>query len=62
MIYVRRALPIVLAACLLPCSSAMAAPATAKVKHPKPVSSAGHVGIGSAWGPVVVRPPHTSFH
>jgi len=50
-----RVLPVLVATCLLPCGSALAAtPAKAK---PKPAAK-GHVGIGSAWGPVVVHPSH----
>jgi len=50
-----RALPLIVTACLLPCGSAFAAtPVKAKPKSP----AKGHVGIGSAWGPVVVHPPH----
>jgi hypothetical protein len=49
-----RVLPILVATCLLPCGSALAA--THSKLKPKPKPAAGHVGIGNAWGPVVVRP------
>jgi hypothetical protein len=49
-------LPLLVAAALMPCGSAMAA-THGKPKPPKP--AAGHIGIGNAWGPVVVRPAHS---
>lgn len=55
MLAASRVVPLIVATCLLPCGSAFAA-APAK---PKPKPSKGHVGIGSAWGPVVVSPSHT---
>ncbi len=54
-----RALPLVLVGCLVPCGGALAA-TPSKAKHPKPPAARGHIGIGSAWGPVVVTPPHPS--
>jgi Spy/CpxP family protein refolding chaperone len=57
-----RALPFIVAGCLLPCQSALAA-TPAKAKHPpKPPAPKGHIGIGSAWGPVVVTPSHLGSH
>lgn len=53
-----RVIAIVVAGCLLPSGSALGATAKAK---PKPPSKA-HVGIGSAWGPVVVHAPHPAVH
>ncbi len=53
-----RVLPLLLTACLLPCGSATAATPA----KPKPKPTKGHVGIGSAWGPVVVHPSHASGH
>jgi hypothetical protein len=53
-----RALPLVIAALLVPCPSALAL--THAKPKPKPTKPAvGHVGIGNAWGPVVVRPTQT---
>jgi hypothetical protein len=60
MVLASRALPLLLAACLLPCGSALAA-APPKPK-PKPTPAKGHVGIGNAWGPVVVHPSHPGSH
>jgi len=54
-----RVLPLVVATLLMPCSSALAAGHPKPKPKPKPTPAAGHVGIGSAWGPVVVRPTHT---
>jgi hypothetical protein len=55
-----RALPLILVAVLMPCGTAVAA-SHAKPK-PKPKPAVGHVGIGNAWGPVVVRPTHVAGH
>ena len=53
----RRLLALSVALSLVPCSGALAAlPAKAK---PRVVPARGHIGIGSAWGPVVVHPSHT---
>lgn len=55
-----RVLPLVVATLLMPCGSALAA-GHPKPK-PKPKPAVGHVGIGNAWGPVVVRPTHAASH
>jgi len=51
---------LVVAASLASPPAALAAP-SAHARHGKPAPSAkGRIGIGSAWGPVVVPAPHTS--